>query len=80
MDISSTHFSESLLEHESFIQALVRGILSNEEEVEDVVQETWIKALKAPPRFGVPLKAWLARVATNWWCINSGVNSINRVA
>ena len=57
--------SESLLQHEPFVTAVVRGLLSDEARVQDVLQETWLTALRRPPRAAVSLRAWLARVAGN---------------
>ena len=57
--------AHSLLEHEPFVQAVVRGLMSDEARVQDVVQETWLVALRRPPRADVPMRSWLARVAGN---------------
>ncbi len=57
--------TETLLQHEPFIRAVVRGLLFDEGRVQDVVQETWLTALRRPPRAGGSLRAWLARVAEN---------------
>ncbi|MEX1024242.1 MAG: RNA polymerase sigma factor [Planctomycetota bacterium] len=57
--------AETLLQHEPFVRAVVRGLLSDEGRVQDVVQETWLTALQRPPRAGSSLRAWLARVAKN---------------
>lgn len=56
---------ESLLEHRPFLTNLVRGLLADEHGVEDVVQETWVRALQSPPRFAKSPRAWLGRVARN---------------
>jgi len=57
--------TETLLAHEPFVRAVARGLLADEAGVQDVVQETWLRALRRPPRPGVSLRAWLARVAGN---------------
>ena len=57
--------SEELLEHEEFVRAIVRQLLSDGSRVDDVVQETLLRALQKPPRARSALKAWLARVARN---------------
>lgn len=54
-----------LLQHEPFVRAVVRGLLSDEDRVQDVVQETWLAALCRPPRQQGSLRGWLARVASN---------------
>ncbi len=51
-----------LLEHTDFVRAVVRGLLADEHAVDDVVQETCLRALERPPQ---ALRAWLARVARN---------------
>ena len=56
---------DMLLRHESFVRGLVRGLLSDEARVEDVVQETWLRSLRRPPREAGSLRFWLGRVATN---------------
>lgn len=54
----------SLTEHEDFIRRTLRGLLRDENEVHDVVQETWIRALGAKGK-GVVSGPWLARTARN---------------
>ena len=54
----------SLLEHRDFVRGIVRGLLADEDAVEDVVQETCLRALERPPRHAA-LNAWLARVGRN---------------
>ena len=61
----STIGVENLLEYEPFVRAVARGVLADEAQVEDVVQETWIRAMRRPPKVGGSVKAWLARVVTN---------------
>ncbi len=55
--------SDSLLAHEPFVRAVVRDLLRDESHVQDVLQETWIRALHQGPSKGGSLKGWLARVA-----------------
>ena len=54
-----------LLQHAGWLRALVRGLIRGEQEVEDVLQDTWVVALERPPRESGALPAWLARVARN---------------
>jgi len=56
---------ELLLEHADFVRGLARSLLANEAEAEDVVQETWIRALQTGPRRTEALGSWLRSVAHN---------------
>jgi len=62
LSVLSVH---SLLQHEPFVRAVVRGVLLDEGQTQDVVQETWLTALRRPPRSEGALRPWLARVARN---------------
>ena len=56
---------EQLLEHASFVRAAAQAVLGGDDAVDDVVQDTWLKALtQAPPHVRSP-RAWLGRVARN---------------
>jgi RNA polymerase sigma-70 factor (ECF subfamily) len=57
--------ADSLLAYEPFLRAVARGLLSDEHGVQDLVQETWVRALESPPRKQSSLKSWLASVARN---------------
>jgi RNA polymerase sigma-70 factor (ECF subfamily) len=54
-----------LLTHAEFVRAAARGVLGGDGEVEDVVQETWLRALGQQPRDPGALRGWLRRVARN---------------
>lgn len=56
---------EDLLKHREFVRALARRLVFDEDRAEDVVQETWLAALRSPPRDHSGLRAWLAVVARN---------------
>ncbi|MEI6091747.1 MAG: sigma-70 family RNA polymerase sigma factor [bacterium] len=49
------------------IKAVIRRMIQNEDDVEDLAQETFIKAFNALERFqpGYPFAAWLYRIASN---------------
>ncbi len=49
------------------ITALIRRMINNPDDVEDLVQETFIKAFKALPRFqfSYTFSAWIYRIASN---------------
>ena len=60
---------QHLLAEETYVRRLARGLLFDEHKVDDVVQQTWIAALRHPPRGEPGLRAWIAgvvrRVAAN---------------
>ncbi|MHC4547377.1 MAG: sigma-70 family RNA polymerase sigma factor [Planctomycetota bacterium] len=56
---------ESLLEHRGFVRAVVRRLIPDDHQVDDIVQETYLAALRAPPRRAGALRAWLGRVGRN---------------
>ena len=60
---------EQILAHEDFVRRLARGLLFDAHRVDDVVQQTWVAALRNPPSQPGALRAWLAgvvrRVAAN---------------
>jgi len=49
------------------ISALIRRMINNPDDVEDLAQETFIKAFKALPRFqfSYTFSAWIYRIASN---------------
>ncbi len=49
------------------IKVVIRRMIQNEDDVEDLAQETFIKAFNALERFqpGYPFAAWLYRIASN---------------
>jgi RNA polymerase sigma-70 factor (ECF subfamily) len=60
-----------LLAHESFVRALARTLLADEDRADDAVQETWLAALASPPRAAAAndvggVRAWLSRVVRNF--------------
>ncbi|MEE8106051.1 MAG: sigma-70 family RNA polymerase sigma factor [Planctomycetota bacterium] len=56
---------EMLLQHAGFVRALARSLLNDAHAAEDVVQETWLAALRRPPADRTRLRAWLGTVARN---------------
>lgn len=59
---------EDLLLHESFIRRTLRGLLADEGQVQDTLQETWLRVLQRPAAELASLReprTWLARVARN---------------
>jgi RNA polymerase sigma-70 factor (ECF subfamily) len=57
--------AELLLEHNAFLKALARSLVLDESRADDVVQETYMAALRRPPPSPVRLRAWLAAVLKN---------------
>jgi RNA polymerase sigma-70 factor (ECF subfamily) len=56
---------EGILAHAGFVRALARGLLRDEAQVDDVVQETLTRALESGPRRREALGAWLRAVVQN---------------
>lgn len=54
---------DALYAHASFVRGVARAALGGDPEVEDVVQETWLAALRAGPDRPGTLRAWLGGVA-----------------
>jgi RNA polymerase sigma-70 factor (ECF subfamily) len=57
---------EALLEHVGFLRAIALGLLRNEADAEDVVQQTLVAAMEKPPADDRNLKGWLGAVARNF--------------
>jgi len=53
---------ESLLEHNTWMRGLARGLLYDKSLTDDVLQEVYVAALKTPPRSERTLTAWLSKV------------------
>jgi RNA polymerase sigma-70 factor (ECF subfamily) len=51
-----------LLEQASWAHRLARSLVHDTDEADDLVQETWIAALRRPPAADRPLRPWLATV------------------
>jgi RNA polymerase sigma-70 factor (ECF subfamily) len=56
-----------LAPHERRLYLLCRGMLGNAQDAEDAVQETYLRAMQALPRFraDAPIRTWLFRIAVN---------------
>lgn len=55
---------EALLAHSDWARSLARRLVG-EGEADEVLQETWLAALRRPPQAGGDLRAWLGRVLGN---------------
>ncbi|MDF1838443.1 MAG: sigma-70 family RNA polymerase sigma factor, partial [Planctomycetota bacterium] len=56
---------ESLLEHAVWLRRLASELVRDPGAAEDLVQDTWLAALRAKPDPARPLRPWLARVMRN---------------
>lgn len=60
-----SHSATDLLRYEPFVRSIARALLSDEDRVGDVVQETWLRALTKQPTDTGAFKGWLGRIARN---------------
>ncbi len=56
---------QALLAQAGWLKGLARGLVQDEARADDVVQQTWLRAIEQPPREPQALPAWLATVARN---------------
>lgn len=56
---------ETLLEHGDFVRGLAKSLIFDENQVDDVVQQTWLAWMKNPPRQSGATRGWLATVVRN---------------
>lgn len=54
---------DALLSHDRFVRSVARQLLADESRIDDVVQGTWLAALRHRPTSGGTLRSWLATVA-----------------
>lgn len=54
-----------LLCHDGWLRGLVRGLVADADSCDEVVQKTWLAALRKPPADRRNLRGWLSRVARN---------------
>src|SRR5262245_3236583 len=57
---------EQALAHMAWLQGLARSLASNAADADDLVQETWLAALRHRPDAQRPLRPWLAHVLQNF--------------
>ena len=57
--------TDALLIHGPFLRRLARSLIVDEAAADDVVQQTWLRALQRAPRDAVNLRAWLTVVMRN---------------
>lgn len=56
---------ESLLEHADWVRRLAESLLLDQDQVDDVVQQTWLAAMERTPRRVATPRGWLAGVVRN---------------
>ncbi len=54
-----------LLEESGWLRALAASLIGDGTQADDLVQDTWLAALRRPPRSAAEPRPWLARVARN---------------
>jgi RNA polymerase sigma-70 factor (ECF subfamily) len=57
----------ALLEQARWLRGLAAHLVHRRAEVDDLVQETWLQALRSPPSPDRPPRPWLGRVLHNAW-------------
>jgi RNA polymerase sigma-70 factor (ECF subfamily) len=57
--------AEALLRHGAWLAQLARALVAKDDEIDDVVQQTYAQALATPPRRATNLRGWLGAIARN---------------
>ena len=55
----------ALLAHAAWLRRLARSLVGDGAAADDLVQETWVAALRRPPAEDRPVRPWLRRVLEN---------------
>src|SRR5438105_220672 len=58
---------DELLSHASWVRGLAYSLVRDDSKADDLVQETWVAALRSPPADKRNLRGWLRTVVTNRW-------------
>src|SRR5688572_15362698 len=64
-DVSGAYSLEQLLAEHHWVPRLARRWVSDADDADDRVQETWLAASHRPPASGAPARPWLATVTRN---------------
>jgi RNA polymerase sigma-70 factor (ECF subfamily) len=56
---------EDLLAHAAWVRGVATALVRDAASVDDLVQETWLAAMRRPPETDRPLRPWLAGVVRN---------------
>jgi RNA polymerase sigma factor (sigma-70 family) len=65
MTTSNRESMQQVLAEGEWLQRLALGLAHDQADADDVVQETWLAALRAPPHARGSMRPWLARVLRN---------------
>jgi RNA polymerase sigma-70 factor (ECF subfamily) len=63
--VPSLETTERLLAHTEWLTRVARALTKSADDADEVVQETWLRALARPPAHGRNLRGWLATLARN---------------
>ncbi len=63
--MSNTSTTAAVSEHTDYLRRLAHALLRDAAAADDAVQETWLQAVRTPPREGPSQRAWLAQVMRN---------------
>src|SRR5689334_7489583 len=53
---------ETLIAHREWVRAVARAVVRDPNAADDVEQETWLAALRSPPRTAASIRGWLGAV------------------
>ena len=56
---------DQLLEQQAWIRRLARSLAGDAQRADDLMQETWVRALEHPPEADGPIRGWIATVMRN---------------
>ena len=56
---------DELLGHRAWVRALARSLVADQATADDIEQQTWLAALRRPPRERATVRAWFATVVRN---------------
>jgi RNA polymerase sigma-70 factor (ECF subfamily) len=65
MERAPSYSIDELLAHAGWLRALASALIADPAEADDLVQDTWLAAVRHPPSADRPPRPWLARVITN---------------
>jgi len=63
--VPSLETTEQLLAHTAWLTRVARALTSSADDVDDIVQQTWLHALERPPEHGRNLRGWLGMLVRN---------------